>query len=227
MNRPGCFGGVVIGVALLAVGEARGAAINLFGDLGQQSWNSNFTSPINSTQTVPFSRTIPGVGSVSGDVITTNTGGTSFDMVLTNFTFTATNPVAGTNIQIQLFSYFTTAAQPVTYTGSHSASGNWSTALGNFVGFTSRHDLTGSDVSLPALAASNNFGSTGFFLGPATASVTSNLQVFAIVSEITLAIQGAGSITLPNSYDVNATAVPAPTAGLALAAGAFAARRRR
>ncbi|HVZ93286.1 MAG TPA: hypothetical protein VG797_02135, partial [Phycisphaerales bacterium] len=179
--------------------------------------------------TVHFSHVLPGFGSVSGDAITTNTGGTQFDMVMTNFNFTSSSPTGGLFIRISLFNYFTLAQSPLTFNATHSANGTWTGGPGTAVVFDSRQDFGGSDVHLPTLVETNALQFSGFATGAAGATVTTTMpNVVAMIADIQMFIDGNGSIILPNSYDINAIATPAP-GSLALTgfAGACAARRRR
>ncbi|HVZ93285.1 MAG TPA: PEP-CTERM sorting domain-containing protein [Phycisphaerales bacterium] len=211
-------------------GSASAVGVSLYGDLGQPpGWSTQNIAWINTTDALHFSHALPGIGVVSGDAITTNTNGTQFDLVLTNFDFTSTSPTGALFIKLQVYNYFELATSPMTFNATHSANGTWNVGEHSVIRFDSRQDFGGSDVHLPPLIADNLHQFSGFSIGPESATVTTTMpNVMFMISEIQMFIDGTGSIIMPSSYDVNATAVPAPGA-LALTglAGAGALRRRR
>lgn len=216
-------------LTLFAVKAARAAGVTLSGDLGSVNFNTPFFLAINGSSTTPFAHTIPGRGSITGDVISNNVGGTSFDMTITNLTLTGTNsPYGGTYVTLTVLQNYATLNPNGTYAATHDVNGSWSMGLANYIQCDSLHDFGGSNTSLPMLQYSNNPNPTPAFGGPAVgASVSNQIGVYSIRSTIQFFIDGDGFIDLPNSYHVDAT-VPEPTSAAMLGiVGVMGLRRRR
>ena len=169
-----------------------------------------------------------GRGIISGDAIATNTGGTSFDLVVTNLSFIAENsPTGSTYIKLEILQNFAIFSPGGTYTGTHGVDGSWSTGASNFIQGDAIHDFGGSNVLLPTLLYYNTFMIPTFAVSPTSASVTNTIGVYSIKAELQMNIEGDGFISLPNSYDGSATLVPEPAVSSLLCLAGLVALRRR
>lgn len=223
---------VVACAALLTLGafpspQLFATQVDLLGDLGNNSWTGALFSPINSTTTTSFTHTLPGVGSIAGDLIATNTGGTTFDLVVTNLTYTVVASPNTNNLTDVLLTFthdFMPLTLPNVFFSSHSLSGTWSTNPLHVVQLESWHDPFGNNIQLPSLSDTNTLSTTTFNLGPAgtlvPVPVTSG--VYTIHAHLRLRMDGTGTIMLPTSADINVQAVPeTASAALLLLGGAL------
>lgn len=169
------------------------------------------------------------------DVIATNTGGTDFDLALTNLEFRTPVPTPGSGqlpngeiVRLYLTADFDSVSGSynaeskvdgtMTFTGGQSA----------FVEKASIHQTT------PLWAIGANRTTTGTFsAGPVNALSIPATTTYTIWTEYVFGIidgtsGGYGSIELPSSGHDRGSLVPAPaTLALLAAAGTLAARRRR
>ncbi|TVQ81463.1 MAG: hypothetical protein EA380_01725 [Phycisphaeraceae bacterium] len=220
---------LAVGVALLGAPALHASFVDLDGDLGNNTWNGGVVvSPINTATTTPFTH-VSANGDITGDVIATNTGGANFELTITNVVFNALN-TAGVTI-INLLVRHSYEIDPTTFPGpylaEHMIDGTWSTAPSNSVDLESFHGTGVLTISPPPLSLTNSLMTTSFNLGPTSASVPLTTNIYTIQMNLRLAIDGAGTITLPNSADSFATYIPTPATAALLALGGLASTRRR
>jgi hypothetical protein len=217
------------GVSLL-VCTTQAADVYLGGDLGSNGWLGNNFSAINTFTTTPFTQTVPGLGTLTGDAFSNNGGGGSFSLRLTNLTFTMAvpGPTAGTAEIILIASHGYQTAGSGSYSSSHQLTGFWTTATGNQAELYTLLDQYGAAVTMPTLSGINTAATTFFNFGLSGVGVTSTSTTFVIQTRLRLILDGTGSIFLPSSAEVNVELVPAPgAASLVVVGGLVNARRRR
>lgn len=221
---------VALCVCPLTSGALAGT-VGLTGDLGVFNTGTPASIFINTSWTQPFQKSLAGRGSIMGDAVFTNNGGTFFEVVVTNLTFQASAPTPGggtTRVKIDIVQGFQPAVPNAAYYAEHFVGGNWSTGTGNAIFADSYQGMLGPNpVWLPQLVFVNTPGIPSFGVPLAGANVTnSSPALYGIATTIELFIDGDGFIDLPNSYEATATEVPAPGACVVLAcAGVLAARR--
>lgn len=211
--------------ALLALaGGAHAQFVDLYGDLGTQSTTGAPFSPVNSTNTVPFSWTAP-AGNITGDVIVANDPtGTIFDITITNLTYNCVLPnLSGFGDVILVVQHTFATSGSGTYFGSQSLAGSWTSGPNSKVQLDSLQDMGGANVNLPSLLALTS----PFSLGPVGASFLSPSPTYTIQAVLRLQADGVGGINLPSSAHVSAQLVPAPGSLALLGLGGVAAMRRR
>lgn len=213
----------LVGLASASRGHAQ--VINLYGDLGVNTWLGAPFSPVNSTVTTPFTWSAA-AGSITGDVIVANDPtGTIFDLTITNLTYTCTtaNAAGKGDVIIQVQHTYATSGSG-TYTGSQSLAGSWTSGPASIVQLDSIQDYTGANFNLPSLIATTS----PFSLGPVGGSVLSSAPTYQILATLRLETDGTGAINLPSSAHVHVEVTPAPAgAGVFALGGLVAARRRR
>ena len=223
-----------VALCLALAPAALGGTISLSGGLGTGSWGLPATLPINGTFTQSFARTVPGLGSISGDVVITNTSGTRFDLTVTNTTFQmiGAGPGALTHLTLTVTQAFVPQTPNAPYNAAHSLNGSWD-PLGsnNAMTATATQGLLGPNlIFLPQLVCVNNPNPTAAFgAGPAGATVNnSSPALYGMQCVLDFYVDGNGFIDLPNSYDATAIeVVPAPGAGVLLAGGVLVGARGR
>lgn len=220
--------GMAIVLSAFAALPARGGIAHLTGDFGTANYfGPNVQNPGPST-TVPFLQNVAGRGSLSGDLVSTNTGGTQFSLVITNMVFQAFDWAPDHRTQIRLIASENFA---VTSAGMHLASQSvsgvtGSTGGGGIIICNAVHRTT---VNLPTISYGSPNGNTQpFSVPPVFANVFSSPPFYSIQMQLDLVIDGDGFIHLPNSFETGAIAVPAsgPVTLLGLT-GLLTLRRRR
>lgn len=198
---------------------ARGAMVELEGDLGTQTWPGTSPLPLAPGPAVvePFSLTTA-TGSVSGDVISTNSG-TFVELTLTNFTYTASADGAAPgahSIELSIAQEFNVGAGP--YTATHSITGTADLGAGQnvFAQLMSTHNFT---EILPTLSDTASGAGTGLPLAAGPAGQTVNHGVgagpYVIEKTVFLSFDGGfanpASISLPASATTTVTLIPEPS----------------
>lgn len=220
--------GTAIALSAFAALPAWGGIVHLTGDFGTADYfGPNVSNPGPSTS-VPFLQNVVGRGSLSGDLVSTNTGGTQFSLVITNMVFQAFDWAPDHQTQIRLIAsenFAVTSAGP--HIASQSVSGvTGSTGGGGLIICNAVHEIT---VNLPTISYGSPNGNTQpFSVPPVFANVVSSPPFYSIQMQLDLVIDGDGFIHLPNSFETGAIAVPAsgPVTLLGLT-GLIAMRRRR
>jgi hypothetical protein len=197
--------------------------------------------PINSTETFSFGP-IFGIGGadhfLTFDVVATNTGGSAFDLALTNLEYRTPVPTPGFGqlpdgefLRINIWADF--VASNGTYAASHDIAGDFLFQSGQeaFVEKCGLHQAT----PLFCIGTGRVNASGPFTVAPATGSPVVGGGVYSMFSESSFGIyagtSGYGSIVLPSSAHDSAVLIPAPlsvsTFALAALASVFGARRRQ
>lgn len=212
--------------------ECRAAAVNLTGDLGVRNFSGGpGTLPSGQSFVTPFSRSVAGRGSITGDVIADNTG-TALHLTVTNLLFQALDwsPIGATIVRVDVAQFF--AAAPGSYSASNAIAGSMGSSTGGcFVGGQTFFDDVATRTFVPAVSFGSPQGLeafSAFSIGPTSATGSVGITTVLVVMQLDMTIQGDGFISLPTSFDSTTTAVPAPAAGMVFAlAGLRAAPRRR
>lgn len=222
----------LVGVLSVLATSVQGSQINVTGDLGPLSVTGTTYSPINTFTTTNFVLSVPGFGLLVGDVFANNTAGASFALRITNLNFVITNPLGPsaplTDVIVVATHNYQTAG-PGSYNSSHQLNGQWTTAAGNAASLDTVLDVTAaSPTTLLLLSGVNTAQTTTFNYGNPAIGATTSSAIFTIQTTLRLRLDGAGTIFLPSSADVDVEFVPAPSAAMMLGlTGLFAQRRRR
>ena len=212
----------LVGLASASRGHAQ--VINLYGDLGTNTWLGAPFSPVNSTVTTPFTWSAAN-GNITGDVIVANDPtGTIFDLTITNLTYNCTtaNAAGHGDVIIQVQHTYVTSGSG-SYTGSQSLAGSWTSGPASIVQLDSIQDYTGANFNLPSLIATTS----PFNLGPVGGSVLSSAPTYQILATLRLETDGTGAINLPSSAHVHVALAPAPGVCAVMGVVGVAMGRRR